>query len=295
MNPEACEWPVEKVLSLLEYAGKRTLALRSDFNAGIKEDLSVVTVADKETEDIFVSKFHRPQKETYVIGEEGFGDKTRQDFEQAMHGLCYIVDPLDGTDPYVRGLHHWGISVGLMRRGDLCEGAVHLPCSGEYFYTAGGISYYYRKANGRNSTHKAVRLSSPHTKNMEFLPVAVSQAVLKENSAPQIKGQIHALGCAVVPCAYMALGRYHAYIGKVKLWDIAGIWPVLRQIEFQICRVSDRKYVSDILEVFDKDPGSSTFLAMKEAVVLAVAHEGKNIAASIRTTKVYHERIKGNR
>lgn len=65
-----------------------------------------------------------------VIGEED-GASGRVDAEHV-----WIVDPIDGTANYARGIAHYCVSIGVLERGELLAGALHDP-SHERLYTAG--------------------------------------------------------------------------------------------------------------------------------------------------------------
>jgi myo-inositol-1(or 4)-monophosphatase len=46
---------------------------------------------------------------------------------------CWIVDPLDGTTNFLRGIGHWAVSVALEDQGVLRVGVVHDPVKNETF------------------------------------------------------------------------------------------------------------------------------------------------------------------
>jgi myo-inositol-1(or 4)-monophosphatase len=66
-----------------------------------------------------------------VLGEE---DGASRGAHEAEH--LWIVDPIDGTANYARGIAHYCVSIGVMRRGTLVAGAIHDP-SHERLYWAG--------------------------------------------------------------------------------------------------------------------------------------------------------------
>ncbi len=44
-----------------------------------------------------------------------------------------MVDPIDGTRPYVSGLSNWCVSLGFVRNGTIAFGMVYAPARGELF------------------------------------------------------------------------------------------------------------------------------------------------------------------
>ena len=122
--------------------GKRTLAY---FNAGVsvetKADNSPVTVADRESEATIraIIKEHYPTHS--ILGEEEGVTEGDPDFR-------WIIDPLDGTKSFVRGVPLYGSLVGLEIEGEVKVGAVYMPALNELISAATGLGCYW---NGRRS------------------------------------------------------------------------------------------------------------------------------------------------
>jgi myo-inositol-1(or 4)-monophosphatase len=76
-----------------------------------------VTVADKIAEDTIREAISIAYPEDGFIGEETGGSMGNGDY--------WVVDPIDGTANYLRGLRHWGVSIAYVRRGITAIGVVH--------------------------------------------------------------------------------------------------------------------------------------------------------------------------
>lgn len=76
-----------------------------------------VTEVDRQTEDIIRTRLKERFPEDGFIGEES----GRSD---AGPG-CWVVDPIDGTANFLRGLRHWGISIGYVLDGEVELGIIH--------------------------------------------------------------------------------------------------------------------------------------------------------------------------
>jgi histidinol-phosphatase len=109
------------------------------FDSGIdvewKKDQSPVTLADRDTEkylrESLLSKFPNDG----FLGEE-FGD------QQGTSGFRWIVDPIDGTRNYVRGIPIWGTLVGLTQQGKTIAGVIDVPALGETYRALRGDGAY---------------------------------------------------------------------------------------------------------------------------------------------------------
>jgi myo-inositol-1(or 4)-monophosphatase len=133
----------------------------------------------------------------------------------------WIVDPLDGTMNYVHGVHHYAVSVALVRGSEIVAGTVYEPWSRECYSAA--------KGEGAHLNGQKLRTSGVQT-CADALVVA-SFAAKVERSSPEISQFIEAvLGCqgvrrtgsAALNLCYVAAGRFDAFWAlTTKAWDVA--------------------------------------------------------------------------
>ncbi len=107
-----------------------------------KDDASPVTVADREAEALIRARISGRYPAHSVVGEEYGIDEGRDgDFR-------WIVDPIDGTKAFVRGVPLYGVLIGL-EIGGVCEvGAAYFPALDEMIHAATGEGCF---ANGRRA------------------------------------------------------------------------------------------------------------------------------------------------
>lgn len=109
----------------------RRAALQSD----PKGQWDLVTEADKASEALIIASVRERFPDHDVLGEESGRSGTR-----ARH--LWLIDPLDGTLNYSRGLTTWAVSIALAEDGEVRYGAVFDPIHDELFYAehAGGAT-----------------------------------------------------------------------------------------------------------------------------------------------------------
>jgi histidinol-phosphatase len=100
-----------------------------DLRVETKPDLTPVSEADKAAEETIRSLVSASGRGEGVLGEE-FGD----DGGDAK----WIVDPIDGTKNYVRGLPVWATLLALTRDGELVASVVSAPGLGHRWWAARG-------------------------------------------------------------------------------------------------------------------------------------------------------------
>ncbi|MCA1661740.1 MAG: inositol monophosphatase [Novosphingobium sp.] len=97
----------------------------------------VVTIADDEAEAILTEGLARLLPEAAVVGEEAaYADATV--FERLAHGLCWVIDPLDGTNNFAEGKEPFGILIALADGGETQAGWLYDGLSGRFCHTALG-------------------------------------------------------------------------------------------------------------------------------------------------------------
>jgi histidinol-phosphatase len=115
------EHEVKIAQSLAQEAG--ALALRyqgQGITAESKPDESPVTAADRACEKLIVDGIAREFPEDGVLGEEGAN-------RESCNGRKWIIDPIDGTRDFVRGIPLWAVLIGLEQDGEIVVAAAHSP------------------------------------------------------------------------------------------------------------------------------------------------------------------------
>ena len=120
---------LEEIISIVREAGEIVLAAR-DVSARTHEKTSaadLVTEYDVAVEDFLREKLLALLPEAVFFGEEETGPAHPE------KGWAFIVDPIDGTANFVRGLQQSAISVGLSKDGVVEYGVVYDPYKDEMF------------------------------------------------------------------------------------------------------------------------------------------------------------------
>ena len=116
----------------------------ADLRVETKPDLTPVSEADRTAEEALRAVVAASGRGEGVLGEE-FGD----DGGDAK----WIVDPIDGTSNYVRGVPVWATLLALQREGEMLVGLVSAPALGRRWWAVQGEGAF---ANGERCTVSAV-------------------------------------------------------------------------------------------------------------------------------------------
>ena len=99
-----------------------------------KPDLTPVTESDKAVEQALRSRLADARPDDVVVGEE-FGESAPRPGSPARR---WIIDPIDGTKSYVRGMPTWSTLLALEVDGSVELGVVAMPAFGRRWWASRG-------------------------------------------------------------------------------------------------------------------------------------------------------------
>ena len=175
---------------------------------------------DVQTQELITNALLKEFPGHALYGEEGIvGDQS------AEHQ--WVVDPLDGTVNYFYGIPHFCVSIALRLRGEIMVGVIYDPMRDEMWAGQKG---------------EAPRLNGEpfHVSDRADLSEAVISIGLAKTGEtinanfPLLQAMIHrvrkcrVLGSAALDMAYVACGRFDAYVETgISLWDVAAGWLLI--------------------------------------------------------------------
>jgi histidinol phosphatase-like enzyme (inositol monophosphatase family) len=142
--------PFEREVEFLKSICAESAALaleyqRTGISAETKDDDSPVTAADKACEKLLVEAISRQFPDDGILGEEGAS-------KESKNGRRWIIDPIDGTRDYVRGLPFWAVLIGLEEGGVVVAGAAHCPAQGVMAWASKGGGSFVNNVPAHVST-----------------------------------------------------------------------------------------------------------------------------------------------
>ncbi|WP_078308776.1 MULTISPECIES: histidinol-phosphatase [unclassified Mycobacterium] len=114
-----------------------------DLRVDTKPDLTPVTDADTSVESVLRSLLHRSRPADSVFGEEYGG-------EAAFTGRQWVVDPIDGTKNFARGVPIWATLIALLEDGVPVVGVISAPALSRRWWAAAGLGAHTRVGAGED-------------------------------------------------------------------------------------------------------------------------------------------------
>ncbi len=176
-----------------------------------------VSEADHDAERVIANRLDRAFPGYGWLGEESGARQSKVD------GLRWIVDPLDGTTNFLKGLPHWAISIALYQGDTPLAAIIHDPVKRETFSAERGQGTFLNGTLIRVSEETAMTSALLATGVPSGGRVTHLPHCLRDLAAlmPETAG-IRRWGAAALDLAYVAAGRLDAYWERnLGPWDIA--------------------------------------------------------------------------
>lgn len=185
-----------------------------------KTRASVATDADLRVEKYLIDFLRRQFPDHGILAEETGEIDTQGDY-------VWIIDPIDGTRYYARGVPIYAISVALKERGELVLGVVHFPSFGETFSAAKGLGVWQNedpiscsKISEPKDALVSVEIPARHDSEEE-----INRAL--ELVHRMIIGcqRVRIIGLSSFAMCQVAHGGFDAYVNlgsAANEWDLAG-------------------------------------------------------------------------
>ena len=191
-----------------------------------------VSEADRASQRLIVAALRKRFPGDGIIGEENeTGDAITSDVPDPA-GRNWVIDPIDGTKNYVRGVPVWATLIGLMDSDEVVVGVVSAPALGRRWWAARGGGAW----TGRGLT-KATRCRVSEVAKLEDASLSYSGVTGWEDSG-RLAGF---LGLARSVWRTRAFGDFWSHVlvaegavdisaePEVTLWDLAALQVVVEE------------------------------------------------------------------
>jgi myo-inositol-1(or 4)-monophosphatase len=210
------------IQELTNQVGDRLLADFEQTRVAIaKNDGSLVTKSDRWADAYIKAALEKEFPEYGVLTEES--TQVLPDREWA-----WVVDPLDGTTNFARGIPIWGISLGLLHHGTPVFGYVAMPPLHQNIY---GWSDEHGSAAFFNDQPIHLPEVSPDPDALGNYFFSACSRSLEKMGRSKFPFKLRMLGVARYNILTVAIG---STIGAVeatpKIWDITAVWVILKAI-----------------------------------------------------------------
>jgi len=221
----------KQLTEIMRRAGEIVLSAH-DTDAGVQAkagSANFVTEYDRAVQKFLFSELGRLFPDAYFVGEEDGA----VDFEKVRLGRSFIIDPIDGTQNFIKHFRHSAISVAMCEDGEVVLGAVLNPYTGELFYAERGKGAFCMEGD----TERLLRVSenplcdgiilfgsSPYRKELHDRSFSVLRTLFDHGL------DMRRCGAAALDFCMIADGRAEVYFEmSLYPWDYAAGMLILRE------------------------------------------------------------------
>ena len=182
-----------------------------------------VTQVDIMAEDIIVETIRERYPDHAILAEEGG--------EQGEHDTVWIIDPLDGTTNYLKGMPMFAVSIGVQVKGRMEVGVVYDPSRQELFTAVrgGGAQLDDRKLRmdrKKELDGALIGTGFPYRENDRWMEQYLNQF----RAVMQVASDCRRPGSAALDLSYVAAGRLDGFWEfGLQPWDFAAGALIIRE------------------------------------------------------------------
>lgn len=176
-----------------------------------KNAQDVVSIADRNVEHLIRDLVATEFPDDGFLGEE-FG------LTKGTSGFIWVVDPIDGTSPFVNGMPNWCVSISVVFDDKPVVGVINAPMMNEIYTSALG--------QGASMNGKSLKVNPNRTLQDSITGLGANHYVTPEEVG-RLAAELHALGgnffrngSGALMLAYVAAGRLVGYYEPyMHSWD----------------------------------------------------------------------------
>lgn len=182
----------------------------------------IVTDIDIAMEHVIRTRLQEAWPNDRVFGEESGGKIDNE--------LVWIIDPIDGTTNFYRGIAHWCVSIGALYNGIPVIGVVYDPIHDEMFTAANGLGatmneQIIRRTDSVSISNATIGIGL--TAKADILETLKGiQSLVKQGTT------IRAQGAGALTLCHVACGRLDGFLeDQIHLWDICAAAAILKEAD----------------------------------------------------------------
>ncbi len=194
---------------------------RGRLTVEMKGPSDYVSIADRDVENLIRRELKAAFPDDAFLGEETAGQ-----FDGPVE-RCWIVDPIDGTHNFLRGVPYWNVAIGYVEHGRTQVGVVYDPPADRLYHGLSGRGAWCQSAEGDARLQAAATRAlagsyvvlGHHDRSFEPRYFEIRRRMMEAGIA------MRNFGSAALQLAHVASGRFDGFIElQLSAWDaVAGL------------------------------------------------------------------------
>ena len=198
-----------------------------DLKIETKPDLTPVSDADRSVEEELRKLIANYSPQDSIIGEE-FGHDGGGNRE-------WILDPIDGTKNFVRGVPFWGTLIGLRVDGEMTTGMVSAPALGIRWFGAMGLGSFLQTKTNSFQSERKLQVSKVSKLEDAYLGYSSQDRWEKKSQEEEFEKLLkkvwraRGFGDFIIHMMVAEGSLDLAMEPSLAIWDMAALIPIIRE------------------------------------------------------------------
>jgi len=194
-----------------------------------KPDSTPVTDADRSVEATLKAKLQAERPNDSLIGEE-YGT-----VGENLHGQgsrTWIIDPIDGTANFMRGVPVWATLIALAIDGKPTVSVVSAPAMGRRWWAAPGVGAHTRHIDGRETSISVSKINNLENASLSYNNLKLWDQIGQLDQLIELSRKIWRTRAFGDFWSYMLLAEGTLEITaehNLQIYDIAALVPIVEQ------------------------------------------------------------------
>jgi histidinol-phosphatase len=204
----------------------RFLAL--DLQVDTKPDMTYVTESDQAVEAAIRRTLKSARTRDVVLGEE----QGEQEGSGGPGGRRWIVDPIDGTSNFVRGVPVWATLIALEEDGEIVAGCVSAPALGRRWWASKGTGAHTGKSLLSSRQIRVSQVSDLEAASLSYASLGGWDAIGRGQAFAALMRRCWRTRAYGDFWSYMLLAEGAVDIAtepELNLWDMAALDVIVRE------------------------------------------------------------------
>ena len=204
---------------ILSHFRSQTLGIES------KADDSPVTVADRGAEQQLRKAILEQFPNDSILGEEF-------DNVEGSSGYRWVLDPIDGTKPFIYGIPLFGTLVGIEHEGRMVAGICRMPALDEVVYAAEGSGAWWKIGDAKPVPARVSSEADISQARLMFTEPTHNIKLNRDSAFYELLGKVRIARGWGDCCGHILVATGRADIAidpQMSAWDIAALIPIIRE------------------------------------------------------------------
>ncbi|MGI8869131.1 MAG: histidinol-phosphatase [Mycobacteriales bacterium] len=195
-----------------------------DLRVDTKPDMTPVTDADTTVERVLRGKLEQVRRRDAVLGEE-MG-------RSGSAARCWVIDPIDGTKNFVRGVPVWATLIALMDDDEVVAGVVSAPALNRRWWAARGTGAYTGKSMSSSTPCHVSRVTAINDASLSYSSIGGWRDADRLQSFLDLEDRVWRARAYSDFWSYMLVAEGAVDVAcepEVSLWDLAALAVIVEE------------------------------------------------------------------